>query len=143
MLVRTVRSVLDRSPQGLIHEVVIVDDCLNQDHLIGRLEECAAAASAAAGVSVRVVRAANRKGLIRARLLNLSASTGDVMLMMRRDAHFAGGMTVFKLRASVSTPTNVVAVLLIAECVMKPRQAPDSQAPCHRCLACQACELGG
>ena len=85
VLVRTVRSVLDRSPQGLIHEVVLVDDCSTQDHLKGRLEEWAAAASAGAGVPVRVVRAAKREGLIRARLLGLSASTGDVVTFL--DSH--------------------------------------------------------
>lgn len=64
MLLRTVHSVLDRSPPELIHEVVLVDDFSDMDHLKAQLEDYWSNEP-----KVKIVRAPKRVGLIRARLI--------------------------------------------------------------------------
>lgn len=64
MLLRTVHSVLDRSPPELIHEVVLVDDFSDMDHLKAQLEDYWSHVP-----KVKIVRAPKRVGLIRARLI--------------------------------------------------------------------------
>lgn len=64
MLLRTVHSVLDRSPSHLIKEVVLVDDFSDMDHLQQQLVDYFADEP-----KVKIIRAKKREGLIRARLL--------------------------------------------------------------------------
>lgn len=64
VLLRTVHSVLDRSPSHLIQEIILVDDFSDMDHLKGQLEEYWSNEP-----KVKIVRAPKRVGLIRARLL--------------------------------------------------------------------------
>lgn len=64
MLLRTVHSVLDRSPKHLIKEIILVDDFSDMDHLKTQLEDYFKSEP-----KVKIVRAKKREGLIRARLL--------------------------------------------------------------------------
>lgn len=64
MLLRTVHSVLDRSPSHLIEEIVLVDDYSDMDHLKQQLVDYFINEP-----KVKIVRAKKREGLIRARLL--------------------------------------------------------------------------
>lgn len=64
VLLRTVHSVLDRSPSHLISEIILVDDFSDMDHLKSQLEEYFKNEP-----KVKIVRAKRREGLIRARLL--------------------------------------------------------------------------
>lgn len=57
---------LDRSPKHLIHEVILVDDFSDMDHLKQQLEDYFESEP-----KVKVVRAKKREGLIRARLLGM------------------------------------------------------------------------
>ncbi|XP_076329556.1 putative polypeptide N-acetylgalactosaminyltransferase 9 [Tachypleus tridentatus] len=80
VLLRTVHSVLKRSPPELLKEVVLVDDFSDLPHLQQRLEDYISHLS-----KVRLVRAHRREGLIRARLLGSSVATAPVLTFL--DSH--------------------------------------------------------
>ncbi|XP_058400559.1 polypeptide N-acetylgalactosaminyltransferase 10 isoform X2 [Diceros bicornis minor] len=79
-LLRTVHSVLNRSPPELIAEIVLVDDFSDREHLKKPLEDYMALFP-----SVRILRTKKREGLIRTRMLGASAATGDVITFL--DSH--------------------------------------------------------
>nr|XP_034317783.1 polypeptide N-acetylgalactosaminyltransferase 5 isoform X6 [Crassostrea gigas] len=80
VLLRTVHSIIDRSPPHLLKEIILVDDFSDMDHLKQPLEEYAAKLQ-----KVKVVRTKKREGLIRARLLGYSVATGEVLTYL--DSH--------------------------------------------------------
>ncbi|CAG11940.1 unnamed protein product, partial [Tetraodon nigroviridis] len=80
-LLRTVHSVIDRSPHTLLEEIILVDDASERDFLKRPLEQYVRRLE----VPVRVVRMEQRSGLIRARLKGASLSTGQVITFL--DAH--------------------------------------------------------
>lgn len=67
VLLRTVHSVLDRSPSHLIDEIILVDDFSDMPHTKQQLVDYWKNEP-----KVKVVRAQKREGLIRARLLGKS-----------------------------------------------------------------------
>ena len=79
-LLRTVHSVLDRTPPQLLHEIILVDDLSDMDHLHSRLDDYVDALQ-----KVKVVRSQRREGLIRARLAGAAKATGDVLVFL--DSH--------------------------------------------------------
>ncbi|KAM4038943.1 polypeptide N-acetylgalactosaminyltransferase 10 [Anomaloglossus baeobatrachus] len=79
-LLRTVHSILNRSPPELIAEIVLVDDYSDKDHLKKRLEDYMVNFP-----KVRIVRTKKREGLIRTRMLGASAAIGDVITFL--DSH--------------------------------------------------------
>ncbi|PRD28331.1 UNVERIFIED_CONTAM: pgant9 [Trichonephila clavipes] len=80
VLMRTVHSVLERSPDHLLKEIVLVDDFSDQSHLKQRLENYISRLP-----KVQLVRAQKREGLIRARLLGASVASGPVLTYL--DSH--------------------------------------------------------
>lgn len=80
-LERTMRSVLNRSPRLLLHEVVLVDDHSTMAHLKGDLENLVKST----GGRVKLVRRATHDGLIRARIDGARAATGDYLIFL--DSH--------------------------------------------------------
>ena len=64
-LLRTVHSVINRSPRALLNEIILVDDASERDFLGKQLEEYIASLP----VPVHLFRTGKRSGLIRARLL--------------------------------------------------------------------------
>ncbi|XP_067124944.1 putative polypeptide N-acetylgalactosaminyltransferase 9 [Centruroides vittatus] len=80
VLLRTVYSVLDRSPDEYVKEVILVDDFSDLPHLGKQLEEFVNQTK-----KVRLVRAKRREGLIRARLLGASAATAPILTYL--DSH--------------------------------------------------------
>ncbi|XP_064648312.1 polypeptide N-acetylgalactosaminyltransferase 5-like isoform X2 [Lineus longissimus] len=80
VLLRTVHSVLDRSPPHLIKEVILVDDFSNMPHTKDPLDEYVAKLG-----KVKVLRMKKREGLIRARLFGAAAATGTVLTYL--DSH--------------------------------------------------------
>lgn len=80
-LLRTATSVLNRSPPGLIKEIILADDFSNKDQLKKPLEDYIAKHF----TNVHVVRATKREGLIRARLMGARQATGDVLIFL--DSH--------------------------------------------------------
>ncbi|XP_065157687.1 polypeptide N-acetylgalactosaminyltransferase 5-like isoform X1 [Atheta coriaria] len=80
-LLRTVWSVINRSPRPLLKEIILVDDASERDHLGRKLEEYCKTLP----VPVFVLRTEKRSGLIRARLLGAKHVTGQVITFL--DAH--------------------------------------------------------
>ncbi|XP_013772480.1 putative polypeptide N-acetylgalactosaminyltransferase 10 [Limulus polyphemus] len=80
-LLRTATSVLNRSPPGLVKEVILVDDFSSKEELKGALEDYIKRHFS----NVRVIRAKKREGLIRARLMGAREATGDVVIFL--DSH--------------------------------------------------------
>jgi polypeptide N-acetylgalactosaminyltransferase len=82
VLLRTVHSVVDRSPPHLLEEVILVDDFSDMEHLKTQLEEYM---KAQFGSKVKIIRATKREGLIRARLLGAANANGPVLTFL--DSH--------------------------------------------------------
>lgn len=80
VLLRTVHSVLDNSPAHLIDEVLLVDDCSYLPFLKSQLEEYFKTYD-----KVRIIRAPERLGLIRAKLFGSKNTTSSVLTFL--DAH--------------------------------------------------------
>lgn len=80
VLLRTVHSVLDRSPEHLVKEVILVDDFSDMPHTQKQLEDYFEAYP-----RVKIVRAPKREGLIRARLLGARYATAPVLTYL--DSH--------------------------------------------------------
>ncbi|XP_067931309.1 probable N-acetylgalactosaminyltransferase 9 isoform X2 [Watersipora subatra] len=91
-LMRTVHSVVNRSPPEHLHEVVLLDDFSDREEL-GCKEECERVKEYVKsewpdGV-VKYVRTKARSGLIRARIAGAEAATGDVLIFL--DSHCEAG----------------------------------------------------
>lgn len=80
VLLRTVHSVLDRSPEHLVKEVILVDDFSDMPHTQKQLEDYFEAYP-----RVKIIRAPKREGLIRARLLGARHATAPVLTYL--DSH--------------------------------------------------------
>uniref|UniRef100_A0A034VQH2 Polypeptide N-acetylgalactosaminyltransferase n=1 Tax=Bactrocera dorsalis TaxID=27457 RepID=A0A034VQH2_BACDO len=80
VLLRTVHSVLDRSPSHLINEIILVDDFSDMPHTKQQLEDYFSAYP-----KVKILRAPSREGLIRARLLGARHATAPVITYL--DSH--------------------------------------------------------
>ncbi|XP_021354684.1 polypeptide N-acetylgalactosaminyltransferase 5-like [Mizuhopecten yessoensis] len=80
VLLRSVHSILDRSPEHLIKEIILSDDFSDREHLHGPLEEYMKDLP-----KVKIVRNKKREGLIRTRLLGYSVATGSVLIFL--DSH--------------------------------------------------------
>ncbi|VDK69011.1 unnamed protein product [Litomosoides sigmodontis] len=80
VLLRTVHSVLERTPVHLLKEIILVDDFSDFEHLKKPLEDYMSQFG-----KVRIVRLESRMGLIRARLRGASVATGKVLTYL--DSH--------------------------------------------------------
>ncbi|XP_032678786.1 polypeptide N-acetylgalactosaminyltransferase 5 isoform X1 [Odontomachus brunneus] len=80
-LLRTVWSVINRSPRSLLKEIILVDDASEREHLKQDLEDYIATLP----VPTYVFRTEKRSGLIRARLLGAKHVKGQVITFL--DAH--------------------------------------------------------
>lgn len=84
-LLRTVHSVLNRTPKSILKEILLVDDASERTFLHSPLDEYLDVLNANNRVPVRLIRAGNRTGLIRARLLGAKQAKGKVLAFL--DAH--------------------------------------------------------
>ncbi|RLU27396.1 hypothetical protein DMN91_001200 [Ooceraea biroi] len=80
-LLRTVWSVINRSPRSLLKEIILVDDASEREHLKQDLEDYITTLP----VPTYVYRTEKRSGLIRARLLGAKHVKGQVITFL--DAH--------------------------------------------------------
>lgn len=80
VLLRTVHSILDRTPPQLLQEIILVDDFSYMSHLKMQLDEYMSQYS-----KVKIIRAMKREGLIRGRLIGAEEAMGPVLVFL--DAH--------------------------------------------------------
>uniref|UniRef100_A0A1A8JHV1 Polypeptide N-acetylgalactosaminyltransferase n=1 Tax=Nothobranchius kuhntae TaxID=321403 RepID=A0A1A8JHV1_NOTKU len=79
-LLRSVHSVLNRSPPHLLKEIILVDDFSTRDYLKEPLDQYMSQFP-----KVRIIRLKERQGLIRARLAGAAVAKGDVLTFL--DSH--------------------------------------------------------
>ncbi|XP_068913291.1 putative polypeptide N-acetylgalactosaminyltransferase 9 isoform X2 [Tenebrio molitor] len=103
VLLRTVHSVLDRSPTHLIEEVILVDDFSDMDHLKQQLVDYFADEP-----KVKIIRAKKREGLIRARLLGAANAEGEVLTYLDSHCECTTGWLEPLLDRIARDPTTVV-----------------------------------
>uniref|UniRef100_A0A1I7RZN3 Polypeptide N-acetylgalactosaminyltransferase n=1 Tax=Bursaphelenchus xylophilus TaxID=6326 RepID=A0A1I7RZN3_BURXY len=80
-LLRTVTSVITRSPKEVLEEIILVDDFSSRKFLNKDLQD----ALRSTGVKVKLIRAQERVGLIRARLMGAAEAEGNVLTFL--DSH--------------------------------------------------------
>ncbi|XP_062600306.1 polypeptide N-acetylgalactosaminyltransferase 1-like isoform X1 [Saccostrea cucullata] len=80
-LLRTVHSIINRSPRELLREILLVDDASEREELGKQLKEYIATLP----VPTHVIRSEERTGLIRARLKGAKQAKGKVITFL--DAH--------------------------------------------------------
>lgn len=103
VLLRTVHSVLERSPEHLLKDIILVDDFSDLPHLKKRLEDYISQLP-----KVRLVRATKREGLIRARLLGASVASGPVLTYLDSHCECTEGWLEPLLYRIYQNSTNVV-----------------------------------
>ncbi|XP_013931510.1 PREDICTED: polypeptide N-acetylgalactosaminyltransferase 11 isoform X2 [Thamnophis sirtalis] len=81
-LLRTVHSVLDRTPSRLLHEIILVDD---RSELADLKEDLDIYLTKNLPNKVKLVRNEKREGLIRGRMVGASHATGKVLVFL--DSH--------------------------------------------------------
>ena len=79
-LLRTVHSVLDRTAENLILDIILVDDKSTLEELKGKLEDYVAKFP-----KIKLIRAIEREGLIRGRMLGAKHASGEVLVFL--DSH--------------------------------------------------------
>ncbi|XP_033474212.2 polypeptide N-acetylgalactosaminyltransferase 5 [Epinephelus lanceolatus] len=79
-LLRSVHSVLNRSPPHLLEEIILVDDFSTKDYLKEQLDTYMSQFP-----KVRIIRLKERQGLIRARLAGAAVAKGEVLTFL--DSH--------------------------------------------------------
>lgn len=80
MLLRTIHSILNRSPDSLLTEIILVDDCSTDDHLKSPLDRYIRLLP-----KVTIIRNTKRVGLIVSRMTGARAARGPVLIFL--DAH--------------------------------------------------------
>lgn len=79
-LMRTIMSVIVRSPSQLLKQIILVDDASERKYLLKELDDAVANLD-----KVQILRSKERKGLVNARLMGARAAVGDVLVFL--DAH--------------------------------------------------------
>ncbi|XP_060079294.1 polypeptide N-acetylgalactosaminyltransferase 5-like [Ylistrum balloti] len=80
VLLRSVHSIINRTPPTLLKEIILVDDYSDMAHLREPLEEYMRRYD-----KVKILRARKREGLIRSRLLGYNTASGTVLIYL--DSH--------------------------------------------------------
>lgn len=81
-LLRSLHSIIERTPATLLHEIILVNDCSNSNILHEKIKLYV---KNNFGAKVRFFKTARREGLIRARLFGAKKATGNVLIFL--DSH--------------------------------------------------------
>ena len=87
-LMRSVHSIVNRTPRKLIEEILLVDDKSDKPHLGQRLDDYVEA-TFPKGL-VKVIRQEKRQGLMRSRMTGIRASKAKVLVFL--DSHIEAGI---------------------------------------------------
>jgi len=79
-LIRSVYSVLNRSPDHLLHEIILVDDASTMEHLHEKLDQFVLE-----NPKVKLIRLSTRQGLVRTRMAGIRAAEAEVLTFL--DSH--------------------------------------------------------
>ncbi|KAG5672039.1 hypothetical protein PVAND_002201 [Polypedilum vanderplanki] len=79
-LMRSIQSILNRTPEEVIHEIILVDDCSTMEHLKVQLDEFVKT-----NIKIRLIRLPERKGLIYARNIGASEAKSEILVFL--DSH--------------------------------------------------------
>ncbi|GIY20918.1 polypeptide N-acetylgalactosaminyltransferase 11 [Caerostris darwini] len=82
-LIRMIYSVLDRTPTHLLHEIILVDDCSDDEKFREKLKLFIR--SQMSTEKVKLLRIQNRAGLMRARVFGAQHASGEVLVFL--DSH--------------------------------------------------------
>jgi len=107
-LLRSVQSVIDRSPPSLLKEIILVDDYSDLPHLRQPLQDYIAKEY----TNVVLRRTERREGLVRARLFGAEKATGKVLLFL--DSHVEVNVQWLEplLARILESPTSVVVPII-------------------------------
>ncbi|KAH8290596.1 hypothetical protein KR054_004356 [Drosophila jambulina] len=103
VLLRTVHSVLDRSPEHLIGKIILVDDYSDMPHLKKQLEDYFKPYP-----KVQIIRGQKREGLIRARILGANHAKSAVLTYLDSHCECTEGWLEPLLDRIARNPTTVV-----------------------------------
>ena len=107
-LLRTIYAILDRTPETLLAEIILVDDASTFDWLKEPLEDYVKHISS----KIKLLRLDSRQGLIRARVFGAETATGEVLYFA--DAHTEVNVNWLQpLLARIQENTQVLAVPLM------------------------------
>lgn len=82
-LLRTIITVVNRTPTHLLKEIILVDDFSDAEHLKSRLD--AYISHSFESHLIKIIRLTERQGLVRARLAGAKSAVGDVLVFL--DSH--------------------------------------------------------
>jgi polypeptide N-acetylgalactosaminyltransferase len=82
-LIRSVNSVIKRTPESKLKEIILVDDCSDLEELESNLKRKIDKLDS--GHKVKIIRNEKREGLIRSRVYGARKATGDVLIFL--DSH--------------------------------------------------------
>ena len=80
-LLRTIHSIINRTPWTLLEEIILIDDASSFEHLKSKLESTIKEYP----VKIRIFRQTTRRGLIQARILGAKKANGNTLTFL--DAH--------------------------------------------------------
>ncbi|KAL0883328.1 hypothetical protein ABMA27_016736 [Loxostege sticticalis] len=106
-LFRTVYSVLNRSPEKLVREIILYDDFSTMKHLKKQLDDYVQTLP-----KVRLIRASRREGLIRARMLAIKDVTSPVIVYLDSHCECTEGWLEPLLDRIALDPTTIVSPMV-------------------------------
>lgn len=111
VLIRSVNSILDRTPSHLIHEIILVDDSSDLDNGMEKKLQEYAAENWSQDI-VRMLRTSHNEGLIRAKIFGANHATGSVLIFL--DSHIEANEQWIEplLDRIKSDPHNVVCPII-------------------------------
>lgn len=107
-LLRTIWSIVNRSPSALIHEIILVDDFSSEENLKKGLNEHISSIP----ITINVFSTKQREGLIRARLIGAKIATGSVLIFLDAHIECTDGW-IEPLLTRISSDRSVVAVPMV------------------------------
>ncbi|XP_055296048.1 polypeptide N-acetylgalactosaminyltransferase 1-like isoform X2 [Sitodiplosis mosellana] len=105
VLLRAIWSVINRSPDELLEELILVDDFSDKEHMKEKLAEFLPTVSS----KIKLVRTEKREGLIRARVIGAEKAHGQVLIFLDANTESNDGW-MEPLLSRIASDRSVVAI---------------------------------